>query len=118
MENRLRFEVQDDFGCFVYPDERFVPLLDEFDDLLDTYQSGEMNDKRYITELNRLIRQEPDFIDLHAHLSFAFLEQDKPKKALDAAVSREHLAFFNRMPDHAVQQLDSVNAPIKDVTRD
>lgn len=63
-------------ACFVYPDERFAPLLDEFDDLLDTYQSGEMNDKRYITELNRLIRQEPDFIDLHAHLSFAFLEQE------------------------------------------
>lgn len=95
MENRLRFEVQDDFGCFVYPDERFAPLLDEFDDLLDTYQSGEMNDKRYITELNRLIRQEPDFIDLHAHLSFAFLEQDKPKKSLDAALAG--LAAGNRL---------------------
>ncbi len=95
MENRLRFEVQDDLGCFVYPDERFAPLLDEFDDLLDAYQSGEMNDKRYIAELNRLIRQEPDFIDLHAHLSFTFLEQDKPKKALDAALAG--LAAGNRL---------------------
>ncbi|HHL2712917.1 TPA: hypothetical protein ACQ39K_004546 [Yersinia enterocolitica] len=49
-------------------------MLDEFDDLLDARQSGGMNDKRYIAELNRLIRQEPDLIDLHAHLSFIFLE--------------------------------------------
>lgn len=95
MENRLRFEVQDDLGCFVYPDERFAPLLDEFDDLLDTHQSGEMNDQRYIAELNRLIGLEPDFIDLHSHLSFTFLEQDKPKKALDAAL--RGLAAGNRL---------------------
>jgi len=95
MENRLRFEVQDDFGCFVYPDERFAPLLDEFDDLLDAHQSGEMNDKRYIAELNRLIGLEPDFIDLHAHLSFTFLEQDKPQKSLDAALTG--LATGNRL---------------------
>lgn len=95
MENKLQFEVQEDFGCFVYPDERFAPLLDEFDDLLDAHQSGVMNDKRYIAELNRLIRQEPDLIDLHAHLSFIFLEQDKPKKALDAALAG--LAAGNRL---------------------
>lgn len=73
----------------------FAPLLDEFDDLLDAHQSGEMNDKSYIAELNRLIGLEPDFIDLHAHQSFTFLEQDKPKKALDAALSG--LAAGNRL---------------------
>jgi len=95
MENRLRFEVQGSFGCFVYPEERFAPLLDEFDELIDAYQSGEMSDKRYIAELCRLISQEPDFIDLHAHLSFSFLGQDKPKKALDAALAG--LAVGNRL---------------------
>lgn len=70
----------------MYPDERFAPLLDEFDDLLDAHESGEMNDKRYIAELNRLIGLEPDFIDLHSHLSFTFLKQDKPKKAQDVAL--------------------------------
>lgn len=98
MENRLRFEVQKDTGCFVYPDERFDPLLDEFEDLLDVYQSGEMGDIHYIAELNHLIRLEPDFIDLHAHLSFSFLQQDKPQKALDAALAG--LTVGNRLiPD-------------------
>ncbi|MGL5667330.1 MAG: tetratricopeptide repeat protein [Shewanella sp.] len=87
MENRLRFEVQDDSGYFVYPDERFDPLQDEFDTLLDAHQSGKTADKHYMAELNRLIKLEPDFIDLHAHLSFALLEQNKPKKALDAALA-------------------------------
>lgn len=87
MENKLRFEVQGDFGCFVYPNERFASSLDKLDNLFGNYQSGEMNDKRYISELKRLIGQEPDFIDFHANLSFAFLEQDKPKKALDAALT-------------------------------
>lgn len=95
MENKLRFEVQGDLGCFVYPDERFTPLLDEFEHLLGTHQSGELNDKRYIDELNRLIRLEPDLIDLHSHLSFIFLDQDKPKKALDAALVG--LAAGNRL---------------------
>lgn len=95
MENKLRFEIQEDFGCFVYPDERFAPLQDEFDYLLDARQSGEVNDKCYIAELNRLIGQEPDLIDLHAHLSFVFLEQDKPKKALDAALTGQ--AVGNRL---------------------
>lgn len=95
MKNKLRFEVYEGFGCFVYPDERFDHLLGEFDDLLDAHQSNNMNDKHYIAELNHLISQEPDFIDLHAHLSFAFLEQNKPKKALDAALIG--LATSNRL---------------------
>lgn len=95
MENRLRFEVQDDCGHFVYPDGWFDTLLDEFDDLIVVHQSGNMNDKRYIAELNRLIGLEPDFIDFHAHLSFTFLDQDKPKKALDAALNG--LAVGNRL---------------------
>ncbi|WP_274371709.1 tetratricopeptide repeat protein [Morganella morganii] len=95
MERKLRFDVEENLGCFVYPDEQFAPLLGEFDNLLDTHQSGGINDNRYISELNRLIKLEPDFIDLHAHLSFIFLEQDKPKKALNAAL--KGLAVGNRL---------------------
>jgi len=94
MENRLQFNVQEGTGVFIYPNERLSPLLDEFDELLDSYQSGEMKTGRYVAELSRLIVQEPDFIDLHAHLSFSFYKQDKPKKALDAALAG--LAIGNR----------------------
>jgi len=95
METRLRFEVQDDFGLFVYPDERFAALLDEFDNLLNAREFGRVNDKHFIAELNRLIQQEPGLIDLHAHLSFLYLDQNKPKKALDASLVG--LAVANRL---------------------
>ena len=87
MANVLRFEVQENIGYFVYPDEHFDQLEDDFNELLELHQSGQMQDQQYVTELNRLIVQEPNFIDLHAHLAFALLEQGKPKKALDAALA-------------------------------
>lgn len=95
MNNKLRFKIQEDFGYFTYSYEKLSPLWDEFDDMLDAHQSGQINDKRYIAELNRLINQEPDFIDAYAHLAFIFLEQNKPQKALDIALSG--LAISNRL---------------------
>lgn len=83
----LRFEVLDDAsGVFVYPEEIFDGLVEEFDELLDTHQSGGLADKPYVTALERLVVREPDFIDGHAHLAFAWYEQGKPKKALEAAL--------------------------------
>lgn len=87
MGDGLRFEAQDNIGYFFYPDEKFDSLEDAFNELLELHQSGQMEDKQYVNELNRLIAREPNFIDLHAHLSFALLDQDKPKKALDAALA-------------------------------
>lgn len=95
MESKLRFDVQDGAGSFNYPGAEFETLLDEFDELLDAHQSGEMNHNRYIAKLNSFIKREPDFIDFHAHLSFVYLEQGKPKKALDAALAG--LATGNRL---------------------
>jgi tetratricopeptide (TPR) repeat protein len=43
--------------------------------------------RNYIDGLEQLITREPEFIDSHAHLSFAFHRQGKPKKALDAALA-------------------------------
>lgn len=87
MESRLRFEVCVGAGCFVYPAERFDHLIDEFDGLLEAYQSGGLEDKRYIAALDQLIVREPDLIDGHAHLAFACYDQGKPKKALEAALA-------------------------------
>jgi tetratricopeptide (TPR) repeat protein len=87
MKNHFGFDVQGNIGLFVYLDEQIQPLLNEFYDLMDAHQSGQINDKQYADELNRLIGLEPDFIDLHSHLSFLFLEQNNPKKALSAAMS-------------------------------
>lgn len=92
----LRFEVLDDAsGVFVYPAERFDGLVDEFDELLDAHQSGGLANKSYVTALEKLLVREPEFIDGHAHLAFAWYEQGKPKKALDAALAG--LGVANRL---------------------
>lgn len=73
MVHALRFNVQrEGTGCFIYPNVRFGGVCEAFYALLDVRQAGGMGDKRYITELMCMIAQAPDFIDLHAHLSFAF----------------------------------------------
>ncbi|EON8996345.1 tetratricopeptide repeat protein, partial [Escherichia coli] len=76
MNDRLRFEVNDNQGCFVFPDAWFGSLLDEFDELIDAYDRDEISETSYINKLRRLARQEPDFIDVHAYLACAFLEQN------------------------------------------
>lgn len=92
----LRFELLDGAsGMFVYPQERFDSLVEEFDELLDAHQSGGLADKSYVTALEKLVGREPEFIDGHAHLAFAWHEQGKPKKALDAALAG--LAVANRL---------------------
>ncbi|HIE1977069.1 TPA: tetratricopeptide repeat protein [Escherichia coli] len=95
MNDRLRFEVNDNQGCFVFPDAWFGPLLDESDELLDAYDADEISETSYINKLRRLARQEPDFIDVHAHLAYVFLEQNSPRKALNAAL--KGLAVGNRL---------------------
>lgn len=95
MNDRLRFEVNDNQGRFVFPDTWFCPLPGEFEKLLDTYDTGEISEASYINKLRRLAQREPDFIDIHAHLAYAFLEQNTPRKALNAAL--KGLAAGNRL---------------------
>ncbi|HAY0961633.1 TPA: tetratricopeptide repeat protein, partial [Escherichia coli] len=54
MNDRLRFEVNDNQGWFVFPDAWFGPLLDEFDELLDAYDADEISETSYINKLRRL----------------------------------------------------------------
>lgn len=95
MNDRLRFEVNDNQGRFVFPDTWFGPLLGEFEEVLDAYDTDEISETSYINKLRRLAQQEPDFIDIHAHLAYAFLEQNAPRKALNAAL--KGLAAGNRL---------------------
>lgn len=92
----LRFEVRDDgSGVFVYPDDEFGTLAAEFDQLLDLHQSGKLADKPYVAALEKLIARDDRFIDAHAHLAGIWLEQGKPKKALEPALAG--LAVANRL---------------------
>ncbi|MDV1864003.1 tetratricopeptide repeat protein, partial [Escherichia coli] len=78
-----------------FPDTWFGPLLGEFEEVLDAYDTDEISETGYINKLRRLAQQEPDFIDIHAHLAYAFLEQNAPRKALNAAL--KGLAAGNRL---------------------
>ena len=83
----LQFEVLDaESGAFTYPDEIYNGLLAEFDGLLDAHGSGKITDKPYLTALDRLLTEAPDFVDVYAHIASHWHRQGKPKKALDAAL--------------------------------
>ncbi|MEB6547328.1 tetratricopeptide repeat protein, partial [Escherichia coli] len=54
MNDRLRFEVHDNLGYFVFPETWFGPLLGEFEELLDAYDTDEISETSYINKLRRL----------------------------------------------------------------
>lgn len=93
----LQFEVFADgeSGAFCYPDEKFDALVEQFDGLLDSHQTGQIDDKPYVAVLERLLTAAPDFVDIHAHLASHWHIQGKPKKALDAALLG--LSIANRL---------------------
>ncbi|EMG9443407.1 tetratricopeptide repeat protein [Escherichia coli] len=95
MNDRLHFEVKDNRGCFVFPERWTGQLLDEFEALIDEYYCEEISEQHYVSRLKRLIREEPECIDLYAHLAYALLEQDAPRKALNIAL--KGLAVANRL---------------------
>ncbi|MCL3964794.1 hypothetical protein M4Z58_21555, partial [Escherichia coli] len=96
MTGKLRFEVNDNQGCFIFPETWFGSLLDEFEELIDAYDADEISETSYINKLRRLARQENDFIDVHAHLAYVFLGND----------SNLLIVFYVQiMPDDFVMQL-------------
>lgn len=88
-------QLDSESGAYVYADEKLQRVMDEFDDLLEARRTGGITDKAYVAGLQRLATEEPKFIDVHAHLAFIFLEQAKPKKALEAALAG--LGLSNRL---------------------
>jgi tetratricopeptide (TPR) repeat protein len=78
-------EVFEDGAVFRYP-EGHDDMVRELDHLLDYHDGGRLTRNQYVTELKGLVARHPSFIDGHAHLGFALLEQDKPKLALGAGL--------------------------------
>lgn len=92
----LAFEILDtESGVFTYPDDIYDGLLAEFDGLLDDHGSGQLADKPYLAELDRLLTEAPDFVDVYAHVASHWHRQGKPKKALDSALLG--LSISNRL---------------------
>lgn len=77
------FEITEDGGRFTRAkaDDDGEAILDA---LLDQRESGKIRINRYVADLNDLMERYPGFIDGHAHLGFALLNQGKPKLALEA----------------------------------
>lgn len=82
-------------GGFDYSGPAYESALEALDTALDRLESGEWTDKKYVAELALLVKEEPDFVDGHAHLAFALQEQGKPKKALEHAL--QALAIGDRV---------------------
>lgn len=91
----LEFEAIDaESGEFGYTEDRYGPLLDQFNTVLDRHETGELGDAHYLAALQELLAQAPDFIDAHTQVAFHWHRQGKPEKALDAA--QAGLAVANR----------------------
>lgn len=82
----IGFKVWRNEGSFTYPEVPFAELEDAFFALLDRKDAGQASLRSHVAALAELIDRQPDFIDAHAHLGFALLEQGKTRKALDACL--------------------------------
>lgn len=85
----------DDQGIFGYSGDYSERVVDIFDEALDRRDSGGLDNGTYVAILERLVEEERDFIDGHAHLAFAWYDQGKLKKALEASL--RGLAVGNRL---------------------
>ncbi|QBE64627.1 tetratricopeptide repeat protein [Pseudoduganella lutea] len=81
-------------GAFGYTEERYGPLLGQFNDILDQHETGRLDDTIYVAALQRMLAEAPDFLDAHTQLAFHWLRQGNPAKALDIAL--QGLALANR----------------------
>jgi tetratricopeptide (TPR) repeat protein len=92
----LEFEAIDaESGEFGYTEEKYGPLLEQFNDILDRHETGRLSDTKYLAALQGLLAEAPDFIDAHTQIAFHWYRQGKPKKTLDAALPG--LVIANRL---------------------
>ena len=80
----IQFAIDGELGIFYLPD--CDAIIEQFHNTIDLYDDGKLSDKNYMSSLMELINQSPDFIDGHAHIGFALLDQGKSRKALDACL--------------------------------
>jgi len=81
----VSFEILEGGGIFHYGDW-YDEIVDKFDAALDARDSGHLSNTKYVSTLKSLVERQPEFIDGHAHLGFALMDQGKPKLALQACL--------------------------------
>jgi len=85
----------DETGVFEYTGHQ----QEELDRVLDIYDEHDLSDQGLLTALKRLLNKAPDLIEAHAHIASILDMDDKPKKALEAAL--RGLAVADRViPGH------------------
>lgn len=82
----LTLEIFDDGGVFRYGDG-YEQLVEELDDALEQRDGGTLAPAKYVRTLKALVDHHPHFIDGHAHLGYALMEEGKPKLALQACLN-------------------------------
>ncbi|WP_026622771.1 tetratricopeptide (TPR) repeat protein (plasmid) [Ensifer sp. WSM1721] len=85
MDGLVTFEIAGDDGIFRHGDA-YGAIVDELDTALDRRESGGLSQARYLSALRDIVERHPHFIDGHAHLGSALLEQGKPKAALESCL--------------------------------
>lgn len=81
----LTLEIFDDGGVFRYGDG-YEQIVEELDDALEQRDGGTLAPAKYVRTLKALVDRHPHFIDGHAHLGYALMEEGKPKLALQACL--------------------------------
>ena len=81
----ITLEIREDGAIFRHPVADH-DMSEELIDLRDQDDLGRIGPTQYLRKLQDLVARHPGFIDGYAHLGSAFLEQDKPKRALDACM--------------------------------
>lgn len=105
----LEFEAIDaESGEFGYTEDKYGPLLGQLNDIIDGHETGRLGDGQYLAALQGLLAGAPDLIDAHAQVAFHWHRQDKPKEALEAALSG--LAAASRLiPDGFAGRIEWIN---------
>ncbi|WP_210317432.1 hypothetical protein [Oryzicola mucosus] len=81
----LTLEIFDDGGVLRY-DDGYEQIVEELDDALEQRDGGTLAPAKYVKTLKALVDRHPQFIDGHAHLGYALMEEGKPKLALQACL--------------------------------
>ena len=79
----ITLEINGDAAVFRYPTV-YDNVVDEFDDLLDRWETGWLDESRYLRALEELVVRHSWFIDGHAHIGNSLFDQGKFERALEA----------------------------------
>lgn len=79
----ITLDIDKDVAVFRYP-EKYFGVDEKLHDILDRNEAGRLGATELIAETRRLIDLYPEFMDGHAHLGIFLLEQDEPRRAMDA----------------------------------